>query len=165
MHIRKRRWCQPSYSLTKFLHNYIKEFIGTQIARKGKENIYTKKYVKLFTQNFPHHLAFFIFCFFKLCQIHSKQYILYIFHWKLYHAFLSNRVNYLSNIISLRQIVFKLLRQPKQTDRLTELKNFNFRNLHSLKHKILKKSRRVIFSRLQYFPYVSKGSKNNAVIT
>ena len=35
-----------------------------------------------------------------------------------------------------------------------------FRNLHSLKHEILKKSRRVIFFLFLYFPYVSKGSKN-----
>ena len=34
--------------------------------------------------------------------------------------------------------------------------------LHSLKHEILSKSRRMIFFRLQCFPYVSKGSKRNS---
>ena len=43
------------------------------------------------------------------------------------------------------------------------MKDLIFRNLHSLKHEILKKSRRVIFFRFLYFPYVSKGSKNRAV--
>ena len=33
----------------------------------------------------------------------------------------------------------------RRTDRLTVTKDLNFRNLHSLKHEILKKSRRVIF--------------------
>ena len=47
----------------------------------------------------------------------------------------------------------------RQTDRLTEMKDLIFRNLHGLKHEILKKSRRVIFFRFLYFPYVSKGSK------
>ena len=47
----------------------------------------------------------------------------------------------------------------RQIDKLTETKDLIFRNLHSLKHEILKKSRRVIFFLLQYFPYVSKGSK------
>ena len=40
------------------------------------------------------------------------------------------------------------------------MKDLIFRNLHGLKHEILKKSRRVIFFRFLYFPYVSKGSKN-----
>ena len=40
------------------------------------------------------------------------------------------------------------------------MKDLNFSNIHSLKHEILQKSRRVLFFRLQYFPYVSKGSKN-----
>ena len=39
------------------------------------------------------------------------------------------------------------------------MKDLIFRNLHDLKHEILKKSRRVIFFRFLYFPYVSKGSK------
>ena len=39
------------------------------------------------------------------------------------------------------------------------MKDLNFRNLHSLKYEILKKSWRVSFFRLQYFPYVSKGIK------
>ena len=44
----------------------------------------------------------------------------------------------------------------RQTDRLTEMKDLIFRNLHGLKYEILKKSRRVIFFRFLYFPYVSK---------
>ena len=39
------------------------------------------------------------------------------------------------------------------------MKDLIFRSLHSLKHKILNKFRRVIFFRLHYFPYVSKESK------
>ena len=38
------------------------------------------------------------------------------------------------------------------------MKDLIFRNLHGLKHEILKKSRRVIFFRFLYFPYM--GSKN-----
>ena len=78
-----------------------------------------------FSSNFFYQKFFFVF-FFYCCvkYIENKKKIfrqiffsliigfrgfnLYIFHWKCYHAFLSNRVHYLPNIIFLRQIVFEL---------------------------------------------------------
>ena len=68
------------------------------------------------------------------------------------HQILFSSAKYFLSYSANRQI-------DRQTDGQTEIKDRNFRNLHSPKYEILKKSRRVIFFRLQYFPYVSKGSK------
>ena len=142
-----------------------------------------KKFVKLFTQNFPHYLAYFIFSYglFMISCIHP----LFLTE-NLPFFFVGNFINYMPNIINFHHffaikyiqnkknpfyliIVFRVSKganftisssvivsttyqtlfssveqilsysADRQTDRLTELKDLSFQNLHGLKHEILQK--------------------------